>query len=158
MSVIRSLRQDETDLLKDFLYEAIFIPEGVDPPDRCIIERPELRVYTDDFGSRRGDNCLVADHNGKAVGAVWTRIMNDYGHVDDDTPSFAISLYKEYRSRGIGTKLMEKMLKLLKSQGYKRASLAVQKANYAVKMYEKAGFKTIDENDEEYIMVCELAQ
>ena len=33
---IRELRADETDLLKDFLYEAIFIPEGVKPPDRSI--------------------------------------------------------------------------------------------------------------------------
>ncbi|MCR5508926.1 MAG: GNAT family N-acetyltransferase [Lachnospiraceae bacterium] len=48
------------------------------------------------------------------------------------------------------------MLELLRGQGYERASLAVQKANYAVKMYEKVGFKIIDENDEEYIMVCEL--
>ena len=156
MIFIRNIRQDETELLKDFLYEAIFIPEGVDPPEKSIVEKPELRVYTDDFGSRRGDNCLVADHNGKAVGAVWTRIMDDYGHVDDDTPAFAISLYKEYRGRGIGTKLMKKMLELLRSQGYKRASLAVQKTNYAVNMYEKVGFKTVDENDEEYIMVCDL--
>lgn len=56
--VIRSLRRDETDLLKDFLYEAIFIPKGVEPPARDIIEKPELRVYTDDFGTRKGDNCL----------------------------------------------------------------------------------------------------
>ena len=82
--------------------------------------------------------------------------MNDYGYVDDDTPSFAISLYKEYRGQGIGTQLMIKMLELLKENGYKRASLAVQKANYAVKMYEKVGFKIVDENEEEYIMVCEL--
>ena len=34
--------------------------------------------------------------------------------------------------------------------------LAVQKANYAVLMYEKIGFRTVDENDEEFIMVCEL--
>ena len=39
---------------------------------------------------------------------------------------------------------------------YERASLAVQKANYAVRMYEKVGFRTVDENDEEFIMVCEL--
>ena len=76
--------------------------------------------------------------------------------MDDYTPSFAISLYKEYRGRGIGSRLMEEMLKLLRSQGYERASLAVQKANYAVKIYEKLGFETVDENDEEYIMVCEL--
>lgn len=35
-------------------------------------------------------------------------------------------------------------------------SLAVQKANYAVKMYEKVGFETVDENEKEYIMVCRL--
>ncbi len=154
--VIRSLKKSETVLLKDFLYEAIFIPDGVEPPGKDIVEKPELRVYTDDFGSRKGDNCLVADLGGKVVGAVWTRIMNDYGHVDDDTPSFAISVYKDYRRQGIGSQLMAKMLELLKRQGYGKASLAVQKANYAVKMYEDAGFKTVDENEEEYIMVCEL--
>ena len=52
--------------------------------------------------------------------------------------------------------MMQLMLGLLKEQGYKKASLAVQKSNYAVRMYEKVGFKIIDENDEEYIMVCEL--
>ena len=154
--VIRSLKKSETELLKDFLYEAIFIPEGVEPPGKDIVEKPELRVYTDDFGSRKGDNCLVADLGGKVVGAVWTRIMNDYGHVDDDIPSFAISVNKDYRRQGIGSQLMAKMLELLKRQGYGKASLAVQKANYAVKMYEDSGFKTVDENDEEYIMVCEL--
>ena len=51
---------------------------------------------------------------------------------------------------------MVKMLELLKCQGYERASLAVQKANYAVKMYKDVGFKTVKENAEEYIMVCEL--
>ncbi|MCR5452716.1 MAG: GNAT family N-acetyltransferase [Lachnospiraceae bacterium] len=153
--IIRNLNKDEVHLLKDFLYEAIFIPEGVEPPGRDIVEKPELRVYTDDFGSRAGDYCLVADFGGKVVGAVWTRIMDDYGHVDDSTPSFAISLYKEYRGRGMGTGLMVEMLELLKGQGFKRASLAVQKANYAVKMYKNVGFKIIDENEEEYIMVWE---
>lgn len=82
--------------------------------------------------------------------------MDDYGHVDEETPSFAISLYKEYRGQGIGTRLMKDMLALLKEKGFKRASLAVQKANYAVRMYEKVGFKTVDENEEEFIMVCDL--
>ena len=154
--IIRPLREDETELLKDFIYEAIFIPEGVEPPAREIIEKPELRVYTDAFGTRKGDHCLVAEHDGKVFGAVWTRIMNDYGHVDDETPSFAISLYKEYRGQGAGTRLMEEMLGLLKKAGYRKASLAVQKANYAVRMYEKVGFTTIDENEEEFIMVCAL--
>ena len=153
---IRKLRDDETELLKYFLYEAIYIPDGIQPPERSIIELPELSIYYEDFGNSPADNCLVAEEDGKVVGAVWTRIMNDYGHVDDETPSFAISIYKEYRGKGFGTEMMRRMLGLLKDQGYKKASLAVQKANYAVRMYEKVGFKIIDENDEEYIMVCEL--
>ena len=40
--------------------------------------------------------------------------------------------------------------------GYKKTSLAVQKENYAVKMYKNVGFEIVDENDEEYIMVCVL--
>ncbi len=153
---IRKLKLNETGILKDFLFEAIFIREGVSPPPKDILERPELRVYTDDFGSRAGDNCLVAESEGEIIGAVWTRIMNDYGHVDDDTPSFAISLYSAYRGKGIGTAMMRDMLDLLRQQGYQKASLAVQKANYAVRMYEAVGFQTVDENEEEYIMVCEL--
>ena len=51
---------------------------------------------------------------------------------------------------------MRRMLGLLKKQGYRKGSLAVQKANYAVRMYEKVGFRTVDENAEEYIMVCDL--
>ena len=153
---LRFLRSDERELLKDFLYEAIFVPEGVEPLTREIIEQPELKLYYEGFGTGRADYCIVADDNGKVVGAVWTRIMNDYGHVDDETPSFAISLYKEYRGQGIGTKLMKQMLILLKEEGYEKASLSVQKANYAVRMYEKAGFKAVRENDEEYIMVCKL--
>ena len=154
--IIRKLRDDETELLKDFLYEAIYIPDGIQPPEQSIIELPELVIYYESFGSSPADNCLVAEVDGKVVGAVWTRIMNDYGHVDDDTPSFAISLYKEYRGRGIGTEMMRRMLGLLKEQGYKKASLAVQKANYAVRMYEAVGFRTVDENSEEYIMMCDL--
>ena len=150
--MIRKLMTEERPLLKDFLYEAIFIPEGVEAPPRDIVERPELRIYYDDFGTGPADHCLV----GRVVGAVWTRIMHDYGHVDDETPSFAISLYKEYRGKGIGTALMRRMLGLLKEQGYKKVSLAVQKANYAVRMYKHVGFETIDENEEEFIMVCRL--
>ena len=141
--LIRKLSIEESDLLKDFLYEAIFIPEGVEAPARDIVERPELRIYYDDFGSRPGDHCFAAETEGNVVGAVWTRIMNDYGHVDDETPSFAISLLPDFRNKGIGTRLMREMLSLLKECGYKQASLAVQKANYAVRMYKEVGFEII---------------
>ena len=150
---IRKIKDNEYSVLEDFLYEAIFIPIGVSAPPKEIIYRPELQIYIADFGKRNGDVGLVAEVNNKIVGAVWVRIMNDYGHIDNETPSFAISLYKEYRNHGIGTAMMKEMLNVLNQAGYKQASLAVQKENYAVKMYKKVGFITVDENEEEYIML-----
>lgn len=154
--IIREMKQAEYPLLENFLYEAIFIPDGVEPPPKSIIYRPELQVYISEFGKSKHDIALVADINGKIVGAVWVRIMNDYGHIDDKTPSFAISVYKEYRGKGIGTALMSEMLAILKKRGYKQASLSVQKKNFAAEMYRKLGFKAIEENEEEYLMVKKL--
>lgn len=153
---IRKLKENEYKILDDFLYEAIFIPNGAKKPPREIINNEELQIYVKDFGNYKDDNCIVAEYDNTIVGSCWTRIMNDYGHIDDETPSFAISLYEEYRGKGIGTKLMQAMLNLLKEKGYKKTSLSVQKNNYAVKMYKKVGFKIIDETEEEYIMVCDL--
>ncbi len=67
----------------------------MDLPPREIIEQPELKLYYDGFCIGEADFCIVADDEGKVIGAVWTRIMNDYGHVDEETPSFAISIYSK---------------------------------------------------------------
>lgn len=153
---IREIQKQEYPLLDHFLYEAIFVPEGIEPPPKNIIFSPELRVYIEHFGKSKDDWGLVAEVDGKIVGAVWVRIMNDYGHVDSATPSFAISLYGEYRGFGIGTAMMKRMFAVLKECGYQQASLAVQKANYAVKMYQKLGFVIFNENEKEYIMIKHL--
>ena len=153
---IRPLNNSELPLLTVFLYYAIFVPEGVEAPPREIVNLPELQVYIRDFGAQPHDYCLVAEYDGVVIGAVWVRDLHDYGHVADGVPSFAISVRPEHRGSGIGTKLMQVMLDLLRQKGYKKASLSVQKINYAARMYTKLGFRTIGENDEEYIMVYEF--
>ncbi|MCI8376866.1 MAG: GNAT family N-acetyltransferase [Lachnospiraceae bacterium] len=152
---IREIKESEYSVLSDFLYEAIFIPKGIEKLPKSIIEQPELQVYIADFG-KADDWCLVAEVKGKIVGAVWARIMNDYGYIDDETPSLAVSLYEEYRHLGLGTALMREMLQFLKDKGYKQISLSVQKENYALNMYRKVGFEVVKENEEEYIMICQL--
>ncbi|OUO26958.1 GNAT family N-acetyltransferase [Eubacterium sp. An3] len=153
---IREMTAQEYPLLDDFLYEAIFIPEGVEPPSKSIITAPELQIYVKDFGTSKDDFSLVAEVENKIIGAVWVRIMNDYGHIDDKTPSLAISLYKKYRGQGIGSSLIKEMLSLLQTHGYKRVSLSVQKANYAAKLYQKIGFRIIKEIGNEWIMTYNL--
>ena len=90
---IRKIEEKEYILLEDFIYEAIFIPEGVSPPPKSIINQPDLQVYIKDFGKKKDDICFVAETDNKVIGAVLVRDMNDYGHIEDGVPSFAISLY-----------------------------------------------------------------
>ena len=44
---IREINKSEIRVLDDFLYEAIFIPDGVTPPSKDIINNPELQVYVE---------------------------------------------------------------------------------------------------------------
>lgn len=153
---IREIKKTEISLLDDFLYEAIFIPEGVTPPSRDIIKDEALQIYVKDFGKQKDDICFVAEVDGRVVGAAWLRIIEDYGHIDDDTPSLSISVYKEYRNLGIGKSLIKTSLDELKKRGYKNTSLSVQKANYASNIYKKVGYYVHEERDEDYIMVYDL--
>lgn len=150
---IRPLTPDETPVLTEFLYHAIFVPEGMEPPPRSITSRPELQVYVEDFGHQPDDHALAAEAEGGIIGAVWVRDMQDYGHLEDGVPSFAISLLPQWRNQGIGTALMQRMLSLLAEKGYRKASLSVQKQNPAARLYRRLGFQTIGETEEEYLML-----
>lgn len=153
---IREMTRAEYPLLEDFLYEAIFQRDAANRLPREIINDPRLQVYIRDFGEQKEDYCLCAEVQQTVIGAVWVRNIPGYGSVDSETPEFAISLYPEYRGHGIGTDLMRQMLAHLKSAGYAQASLAVQKDNYALRVYLAAGFQIVAENEEEYIMVYHL--
>ena len=141
--VIRSLRKCETNLLKDFLYEAIFIPKGAEPPARDIIEKPELRVYTDDFGIRKGDNCLVADFGGKAIGAIELKLN---GHTDmtdrDDECEMGYWLGKPFWGQGIMPEAVMEMLRhAFEDCGMQKVWIGYYEGNNKSKrVQEKCGF------------------
>ena len=150
--IIREINEEEIKLLDRFLYLAIYVHKGEVPPPFGIIYKPELQVYVKNLGKEDNDHILIAEADDKIVGAVWVRIMDDYGHIDDETPSLIISVEKEYRGKGIGRSLLSSMLSLLSKYGYKAVSLSCQKENYAVSLYKSLGFEIIKDIDEEYIM------
>jgi len=156
---IRALEQSEAHLLKEFTYQAVFQRDPLNPILRDVLLEPEIRVFYENFGEP-DDLCFVAETEGKPIGAVWTRIIagsvRGFGNIDPYTPEFAISVYPEHRGQGVGTALMGHMLGVLRERGYKQTSLAVQKDNYAVRMYEQVGFSILQETEEEYLMVCAL--
>ena len=158
---IRELKQSEAHMLETFAYEAIFQRDPDNLIPREVIKQPEIRIFYEDFGKPH-DLCFVAEIDGELIGAVWTRILagkvKGFGHIDAETPEFAISLYQAHRGKGIGTELMRRMLRELDARGYKKTSLAVQKDNYAVRMYQRVGFSIVKETDEEYLMVCILEE
>lgn len=157
-TIMREIRPEEHDLLREFLYQAIYLPDGVEPPPWSVVDLPELQVYVTDFGTRPGDHCMVAEVEKKVVGAAWSRIMEDYGHIDNDIPSLAISLLPEYRGLGIGTRLLNALLLLLRENGYRQASLSVQKENPALRLYERAGFRILAEKGTEYLMLWDFTR
>lgn len=154
--IIRPLKASEYHVLEKFLYEAIFRRTAEPRIPYAIIYEPELRIYYENFG-KPGDLCFVAEENGEIIGAVWVRILcgeiKGFGNIDSRTPEFAISLLPEHRNRGIGAALMRTMLESLRDNGCKCASLAVQKDNYALQMYEKLGFRRVEERNEEFLMI-----
>ena len=158
---IRDMRESDHEFLPEFLYQAIYIPEGEEWPPRSIINDPEIFVYIKDFGTQAGDLGVVAEQNGHVIGAAWTRIIPAYGHIDNETPELAISIFKEFRNCGIGTKLMEKLFDVLRQHGYQKTSLSVQKDNPAVRLYQRLGYELTGERldhagHEDYLMVKEL--
>ena len=147
----------ETILLSEFLYEAIYQPDALHPVPRTILQHPSLWKYIEEFGTREGDLCVVAEIDKVVVGAVWTRLIHSYGFVDNKTPELSISLYPQYRNQGIGTKLIYGIFEELSRAGYRSVSLSVSKQNPAVRMYLRIGFAIVQENDADYIMVHPLA-
>ena len=153
---VREMVEKDRPYLDDFLYDAIFVPEGETPPPYEIIYRPELQVYVTDLGHNKDDHILIAEEDGKIIGACWARIMDDYGHVDDETPSIIISVKAPYRGKGTGTALLSELISRLKEKGYARLSLSCQKANRALRLYIRSGFSVVQDKGDEYIMVKEL--
>lgn len=155
---IREIKKDEREQLSYFLYEAIYQEDGEEPLPFSVIKQPELAIYVKNFGLKKGDHCLVCEIEGTLVATVWVRFIHGFGYLDDQTPELALAVKKQYRQKGIGTKLMNEMLKFLRKVPYKQVSLAVKKENYAVKMYQKLGFQIVNETLEEYSMIYLLAE
>lgn len=157
---IRDIHENEYSLLEEFLYQAIYVPEGYEGevPRTIIYDDPMCQAAWEGFGTLPDDRAVVAVIDGKVVGACWVRMTAEYGHVDGQTPSFSISLFKEYRSQGAGTALMQRMIEELEEAGYARASLSVQKGNPAVRLYERMGFRIVGDgaDETEWLMIREL--
>ncbi len=141
---IRELEVYDYPFLEDFLFEAIYVPEGSPPLDKSIIFYPELYSYVKDFGQKH-DLGFIIESDRKPVGAIWMRLFSEeqkgYGFVDNETPELSMAINADFRNQGFGKKLLEKMFLKLQESGYKQVSLSVDKRNFAYQLYLKCGFE-----------------
>ena len=78
------------------------------------------------------------------VGVAWMRLLTfdnkGAGYVDDQTPELSIGLFKRYRNRGIGKKMMMKLIDDVRGK-VDKICLSVRDYNTpAISLYETFGF------------------
>ena len=83
---------------------------------------------------------------------VWVRLYDEVnlslGIIDKNTPALSIAVKEKYRKSGIGTSLLNELINAIQNQGFTGISLSVDYRNFALKLYERFGFKLHQESSE----------
>ncbi|NQT26000.1 GNAT family N-acetyltransferase [candidate division KSB1 bacterium] len=154
---ITPLTSKDTAFLEEISYHAIYLPPGQKPYPREIIKERSLWKYIDSWG-KETDRGLIAvlQSNSEKVGAIWMRIFSKenpgYGFVAEDIPELSIAVLPEYRGQGIGTMLLEEMLKIAERR-YRAVSLSVSIENMANRLYKRLGFKVVQQTSDSYVII-----
>ena len=123
-----------------------------------VMSKPEISVILRDWG-KPGDTAFIAESEGSnPIGAAWYRFYTEeehsYGFVSNDIPEIGIAVESEYRNKGVGSTLLQRLIDEATRQDIVKLSLSVDRDNHAVRMYEKAGFVNIDDtSDQHWTMV-----
>ncbi|MCX6047427.1 MAG: GNAT family N-acetyltransferase [Chloroflexi bacterium] len=155
---IRPFQADDQAFLSTMLYQAIFVPEGSQPPPPNVVELPELSKYVCNFGHQPGDLAYIVVDNAtqQLIGATWLRLFSGdhkgYGYVDDSTPELSIAIDPQHRGRGIGHALLTALLTAAQ-KSYRAVSLNVWVENPALRLYQRLGFETVTANGPEMTMI-----
>lgn len=144
--LFRIVEPTDERILREMLYEAVFVPPGATPPPRAIVMEPELRRYVNGWGRPGDDGIIAIATDGEAIGAAWLRLWSGdergYGFIDTRTPELSVAVRPEARGGGIGTELLRRLLQRADAS-YDRVSLSVSVVNPAVRLYERLGFRSV---------------
>ena len=152
--VIRQLTPEDEPILWEMLYQGLSSPGKKELPAREIIRRPEFARYVEDWG-RVGDTGFVA-HNSKdgmLVGAVWLRKPVDK---PDAPPELALVVKSEHRRHGIGAALLTQLVRANPEQS--TISLSFVTGKPVLRLYERFGFKVVEEQPHGVVMRREISE
>ena len=145
---IRRATQADEPFLWQMLYYAATMSGAINTAVASAQTDPQLLHYVTGWG-QAGDWGMIATTNeGVPVGAAWVRLGVD--HVDDaarvaaDEPELAIAVLPAYRNQGLGAQLLASLRDEALAH-YPAITLNVREDNPAVRLYERAGFATVNE-------------
>jgi ribosomal protein S18 acetylase RimI-like enzyme len=152
--VIRRGASSDVPFMRDMLTHAYYwrwgTPEAEDIP---------ASRYVDAWG-RPGDTAVIALDAGFPVGAAWYRTFGEdapgYGFVNETTPELTIAVVPSKRGKGLGEELLNALLERARAAGHASISLSVEEANPARKLYERFGFREVDERGDTVVMLADL--
>lgn len=146
---LRPVAPHESALIFSFLTIAARMEESSEPIQKALTD-PALIKYWQNWG-RPTDLGIVAESAelNYPVGCAWVRLYAGeepgHGHVSDDIPELAFGVVKDLRNQGIGTLLLERLLKQCRTR-YPGVSLSVREDNPSVRLYEKLGFRAVGDS------------
>ena len=152
-----------TDLsfLEEMLFEAFFWDASTDRPRLASFRNTmEFSKLLAGWG-RPGDRAIIAEQSGSPIGAAWLRLwtpdLHSYGFVDATTPEIAMAVRPDYRSKGVGRRLLAALVQTARADGLPAVSLSVSPSNFARKLYECAGFRKVGESGASWTLLLRLS-
>jgi GNAT superfamily N-acetyltransferase len=134
-------------------------PERPFMPLDKLLESDQLRRYITGWG-RHGDVGTIAHDGREPIGATWRRFYSTdepgYGFIAEDIAEVSIGVRDGFRGRGIGARLLGDLAAGARFDGIPALSLAVEKANPALRLYLRQGYRTIRSTDEDHVMRLDL--
>lgn len=152
--VIRPLTPADEPLLWEMLYQGIHSGGSALSPD--IVHQPEFARFVSGWG-RPGDTGVIAhdrEHK-KPIGAAWFRFPTTEASGGQATvPELAFAVRAENRRQGIGAALLTHLVKA--EPQYSTVAIPVSADNPAVRLYERFGFKLVEQKPGSVLMHREV--
>lgn len=142
---LRTINKDDEELI----WKIVYVTADMEKTGETIEEakkNADRRRYVCEWG-KPFDYGIIAETSDPArglVGVAWMRLLTfdnkGAGYVDDQTPELSIGLFKRYRNRGIGKKMMMKLIDDVRGK-VDKICLSVRDYNTpAISLYETFGF------------------
>ena len=156
---IRAAEAADGPFLAEMLAAAAFWrPGGPDGSVADVMGQPELAHYVTGWPQPSDRGVVAVDEN--PVGAAWFRFLPasdpGFGFVDAETPEVGMGVMLSRRGQGIGSRLLRSLVAQARGDGLATLSLSVERDNYARRLYERVGFRTIGTVGGSFTMLLRL--